>query len=95
MSETRSLQQRENVYTLPHASSIDEEQQERLNVAEEQEKAIPPQRMTQRKARVRGWLTRKPELGRYDNLLTELHKEGQKSYKNYLRIKHDPLQEMS
>ena len=51
--------------------------------------------MTQRKASVREWLTRRPELGQYDNLLTELHKEDQRGYKNYLGITSDLFQEMS
>ena len=45
---------REDAHTWQLAAlAIDEEQQKRLNEAEEQEKAIPPQRMTQRKAWVR------------------------------------------
>ena len=73
--------------------SIDEEQQERPDDAEEQEKAIPPQRMTLRKVWVRERLTRRPEFGQYDNLLTEVHKEDQRGYKNNLRITPDLFQE--
>ena len=47
MSETQSLQRREYLAAAP---AIDEEQQKRLNEAEEQEKAISLQRMTQKKA---------------------------------------------
>ena len=42
--------------------------------------------MTQRKVWVRELFTKSPEFGQYDNLLTELHKEDQRGYKNYLRI---------
>ena len=64
------------------AQAIDEELQKRLDESEEQEHAIPPQRMTQRKVWVRELFTRRPEFGQYDNLLTELHKEDQRGYKN-------------
>ena len=63
---------------LVAALAIDEEPQKRLDEAEEQEKAITLQRITQRKARVRKWLTKSPGFGQYDNLLTELHKEDQR-----------------
>ena len=43
---------------------------------------------------VREWLTRRHEFGQYDSLLTELHKEDERGYKNYLRITPDLLQEM-
>ena len=79
---------------LAAALAIVEEQQKRLEEAEEQEKATPPQRKTQRKVWVREWLTRRHEFGQYDSLLTELHKEDQRGYKNYLRITPDLFQEM-
>ncbi|KAJ8019743.1 Protein ALP1-like [Holothuria leucospilota] len=79
---------------LAAALTIVEEQQKRLEEAEEQEKATPPRRKTQRKVRVREWLTRRHEFGQYDSLLTELHKEDQRGYKNYLRITPDLFQEM-
>ena len=43
---------------------------------------------------VREWLTRRHELGQYDNLLTEIHKEDQRGYKNDLRITPDLVQEI-
>ena len=55
---------------LTAALAIDEEQLKRLDEAEEQVKAIPPQRMIQWRAWVREWwLTRRPKFGQYDNLL--------------------------
>ena len=39
-------------------------------------------------------MSRRPEFGQYENLLTELHKEDQRGYKNYLRITPDLFQEM-
>ena len=63
---------------LVAALAIDEEPQKRLDEAEEQEKAITLQRITQRKVRVRKWLTKRPGFGQYENLLTELHKEDQR-----------------
>ena len=81
---------------LAAALTITEHKQKRLDEAEKnRKKAIPPQRMTQKKAWVREWLTRRPEFRQYDNLLTELHKEDQRNYKFYLRIKHDLFREMS
>jgi hypothetical protein len=44
---------------------------------------------------VREWLTRRHWFGQYDSLLTELHKEDQRGYKNYLRITPDLFQEMA
>ena len=39
-------------------------------------------------------MTRRQELGQYDSLLTELHREDQSGYRNYLRITPDLFQEM-
>ena len=49
--------------------------------------------MALRKVWVRELLTRRPEFGQYDNLLTEVHKEDQRGYKNNLRITPDLFQE--
>ena len=74
--------------------AIVEEEQKRLEEAVEQEKATPPPRKTQKKVWVREWLTRRHAFGQYDSLLTELHKEDERGYKNYLRITPDLFQEM-
>ena len=79
---------------LAAALAIVEEQQKRLQEAEDEEKATPPRRRTPRKVWVREWLARRQEFGQYDRLLTELHKEDQRGYKNYLRITPDLFQEM-
>jgi len=39
-------------------------------------------------------LARRHEFGHYDQLLTELHKEDPRGYRNYLRITPDLFQEM-
>jgi len=44
--------------------------------------------------RVREWLARRHEFGHYDQLLTKLHKEDPRGYRNYLRITPDLFQEM-
>ena len=74
--------------------AIVEEQQKKIEEAGEQEKATPPRRKTQRKVWVREWLTRSHEFGQYDCLLTEMHKEDGRGYKNFLRITPDLFQEM-
>ena len=43
---------------------------------------------------VRDWLLRRHVYGHFDQLLTELHREDQKGYKNYLRITPDLFEEM-
>ena len=43
---------------------------------------------------VREWLTRRHYFGHYDQLLTELHKEDPRGYRNYLRITPDLFQEI-
>ena len=43
---------------------------------------------------VREWLARRHEFGHYDQLLTELHKEDPRGYRNCLRITPDLFQEM-
>ncbi|XP_068212697.1 uncharacterized protein [Palaemon carinicauda] len=48
---------------LAAALAIVEERQKRLAEAEQQEKATPPRRKTQRKVWVREWLTRRHEFG--------------------------------
>ena len=55
--------------------SIDEQQKKRLDEAKEQERAIPPQRMTQRNVWVFEWLTRIPEFEQKNNLPAKVHKE--------------------
>ena len=47
-----------------------------------------------RKVWVREWLARKREVGQYDGLLTDFHKEDHRGYKNYLRITPVLFQEM-
>ena len=79
---------------LAAALAIIEEHQNMLEEAEEQEKATPSRRKTQRKVWVREWLTRRHEFWQYDSLLSELHREDQRGYKNYLRITPDLFQEM-
>ena len=79
---------------LAAALALVEEQQKRLEEAEEQEKATLPRRKTQWKVWARKWLTRRHEFGQYDSLLIELHKDDQRGYKNYLRITPDLFQEM-
>ena len=60
---------------------------EEKNRLKEQEKAYPHKRKYKKKTVwVREWLTRRQELGRYDSLLTEIHREDQSGYRNYLRI---------
>ena len=39
-------------------------------------------------------MTRRHAFGQYDTLLTELHREDQRGYKNYLRITPDLFHEM-
>ncbi|XP_034040603.1 putative nuclease HARBI1 [Thalassophryne amazonica] len=93
------------LYYLAAAALLLEEQQNRAALLlQEQEKnqkeqvkeeGITPTR--KRKARtvwVRDWLTRRHHFGHYDQLLTELHKEDPKGYKNYLRVPPDLFQEM-
>ena len=65
---------------LAAALAIDDEQQKWLDEAGKQEKAIPPQTMTQKKVWVREWLTRKPEVG-------QCHDE----FTNSWRIVHNPF----
>ena len=91
--DTAVAEKRRCLY-LAAALAIVEEHQKKLEEAEEQEKAIPPRRKTQRKVWVRDWLTRRHEFGQYDSLLSELHREDQRGYKNYLRITPDLFQEM-
>ena len=79
---------------LTAAVVIVEEEQKRLEKAVEQEKATPPRKKTQRKVWVREWLTRRHAFGQYDSLLTELCKEDERGYKNYLKITPDLFQEM-
>ena len=74
--------------------AIVDEEQKRLEEAVEQEKATPPRRKTRRKVWVREWLIREHEFGQNDSILTELHKEDDTGYKNYLRITPDLFQEM-
>lgn len=91
--DTIIVEKRRCLY-LAAALAIVEEQQRRLEEAEEQEKATHPRRKKQRKVWVREWLTKRHKFGQYDSLLTELHKEDQRGYKNYLRITPDVFQEM-
>ena len=79
---------------LAASMAIVEEQQKKIKEAGEQEKATPPRRKTQRKVWVREWLTRRHEFGQYDSLLTEMHKEDERGYKNFLRITPDLFQEI-
>lgn len=71
--------------------AIVEEQQKSLQEAEDEKKATPPRRRT---VCIREWLARRQEFGQYERLLTDLHKEDQRDYKNYLRITPDLFQEM-
>ena len=43
---------------------------------------------------MRDWLSRRPAFGQYDQLLTELHREDLKGYKNFLRITPELFHEM-
>ena len=43
---------------------------------------------------VREWLLRRPTFGQYDQLLTELHREDLRGYKNFLRITPELFHEM-
>ena len=60
---------------------------------EAEEKATPLRRKA-KKIWIREWLAKRSTFGQYDSLLTELHKEDQRGYKNYLRITPDLFQEM-
>ena len=92
-SDTIIAEKRRCLY-LAAAMATVEEQQTRLEEAVEQKKATPPRRKTQRKVWVKEWLTRGHEFGGYDSILTKLHKEDERSHKNYLRITPDLFQEM-
>ena len=81
-------------FYLAASMAIVEEQQKKIEEAGEQEKATPPRRKTQRKVWVMEWLTRRHYFGQYDSLLTEMHKEDERGYKNFLRITPDLFQEM-
>ena len=78
---------------LAASLAIVEEQQKRLEEAEDQENATPTRRKTPRKVWIREWLTRRHEFGQYDNLLTKLHRHDKRGYTNYLRITPDLFQE--
>ena len=79
---------------LAASMAIVEERHKRIKEVGEQEKATPPRRKTQRKVWVREWLTRRHKFGQYDCLLTKMHKEDERGYKNFLRITPDLFQEM-
>ena len=72
------------------------EQERRLQEEEDQkeEERRPPRRRTPRAVWVRELLTRRQKSRQYDSLLTELHNEDSRSYRNYLRITPDLFQEM-
>ena len=86
--------ERKRCLYLASAVAIVEEQHKRLREAEDEERAAPPRRRMPRKVWVREWLARRQEFGQYDGLLTELHKEDYRGYKNYLRITPALFQEM-
>ena len=77
---------------LAAALAVVEKQKKRLKEAEEQ-KVAAPRRRIQRRVWVRKWLSRRQEFGQYERLLTELHMEDERGYKNYLRITPDLFHE--
>ena len=79
---------------LAAALAVVEEQKKRLKEAEDEQKAAPPRRRIHRRVWVRKWLSRRQEFGQYERLLTELHMEDERGYKNYLRITPDLFHEM-
>ena len=67
-----------------------------LLLLEEQakEEVTPTRKRKAKAAWVREWLTRRYHFGHYHQLLTELHKEDPRDYRNYLRIIPDLFQKM-
>ena len=67
----------------------------RILQSEDEADPVPPPRKIRRKSTwVRDWLSRRPAFGQYDQLLTELHREDRKGYKNFLRITPELFHEM-
>ena len=79
---------------LAAALAVVEEQKKRLKEVEDEQKAAPTRRRIHRRVWVRKWLSRRQESGQYERLLTELHMEDERGYKNYLRITPDLFHEM-
>ena len=91
--DTAVAEKRRCLY-LAAALAVVEEQKKRLKEAEDEQKAAPPRRRIHRRVWVRKWLSRRQEFGQYERLLTDLHMEDERGYKNYPRITPDLFHEM-
>ena len=79
-----------------HLEEQEKRQQGQQEGHEKEEQTTPTRTRKARTVWVREWLARRHEFGHYDQLLTELHKEDRRGYRNYLRIRPTPdlFQEM-
>ena len=88
--EALIAQKRTCLYYLSAAALILLEDQEKRKKEQAKEEITPTRKRKAKAVWVREWLTRK----HYNQLLTELHKEDPRGYRNYLRITPDLFQEM-
>ena len=69
-------------------------QPEPTRIPDDPEAPQPPRKIRRKSVWVREWLLRRPTFGQYDQLLTELHREDLRGYKNFLRITPELFHEM-
>ena len=92
--EALIAQKRTCLYYLSAAALILLEDQEKRKKEQAKEEITLTRKRKARTVWVREWLTRRHHFGHYDQLLTELHKEDPRGYRNDLRITPDLFQEM-
>lgn len=89
-SEEANLEQRRCLYVAAGALIVYQQERDLEERREEEKKG----KRKRRTLWVRDWLSRRHIHGHFDHLLAELHREDQKSYKNFLRIPPDLFEEM-